>query len=103
MVPSAPWGRTTAAHCGHLLALEPADRYLRFGYAASDDQIRRYAEQLNFERDDIFGIYNRRLELIAMAHLAYTTPLAPELRGVRCLGALSARGAATVRACSSGP
>ena len=57
----------------HLLALEPADRYLRFGYAASDDQIRRYAEQLNFERDDIFGIYNRRLELIAMAHLAYTT------------------------------
>ena len=57
----------------HLLALEPADRYLRFGYAASDDQIRRYAEQLDFERDDIFGIYNRRLELIAMAHLAYTT------------------------------
>ncbi len=57
----------------HLLALEPADRYLRFGYAASDDQIRRYADQLNFDRDDIFGIYNRRLELIAMAHLAYTT------------------------------
>ncbi|MEG0787750.1 MAG: GNAT family N-acetyltransferase, partial [Comamonas sp.] len=26
----------------------------------------------NFERDDIFGIFNRRLELIAMAHLAYT-------------------------------
>ena len=57
----------------HLLKLDATDRYLRFGYAASDDQIRRYAEQLNFERDDIFGIYNRRLELIAMAHLAYTT------------------------------
>ena len=54
----------------HLLALEPSDRYLRFGYAASDDQIRRYAGQLDFERDEIFGIYNRRLELIAMAHLA---------------------------------
>jgi RimJ/RimL family protein N-acetyltransferase len=55
----------------HLLALEPHDRYLRFGYAASDQQIERYVDQLNFERDDIFGIYNRRLELIAMAHLAF--------------------------------
>ena len=48
------------------------DRYLRFGYPASDEQIRRYVDQLDFDRDDIFGIYNRRLELIAMAHLAYT-------------------------------
>ena len=56
----------------HLLALGEHDRYLRFGYAASDEQIRRYAEQLNFERDEIFGIYNRRLELIAMAHLAFS-------------------------------
>lgn len=56
----------------HLLLLEPADRYLRFGYAANDEQIRRYAEQLNFDRDEIFGIYNRRLELIAMAHLAFS-------------------------------
>ena len=56
----------------HLLQLEPADRYLRFGYAANDEQIRRYAEQLNFERDEIFGIYNRRVELIAMAHLAFS-------------------------------
>ena len=54
----------------HLLALEPQDRYLRFGYAASDEQIGRYVAGLNFERDEIFGIYNRRLELIAMAHLA---------------------------------
>ena len=54
----------------HLLALDSHDRYLRFGYAASDEQIRRYAASLNFERDEIFGIYNRRLELIAMAHLA---------------------------------
>jgi RimJ/RimL family protein N-acetyltransferase len=55
----------------HLLQLEPADRYLRFGYAATDEQIRRYTEQLDFDRDEIFGIYNRRLELIAMAHLAF--------------------------------
>jgi RimJ/RimL family protein N-acetyltransferase len=55
----------------HLVALEEHDRYLRFGYAATDEQIRRYVEQLDFDRDDIFGIYNRRLELIAMAHLAF--------------------------------
>ena len=55
----------------HLLQLEPPDRYLRFGYAATDEQIRRYTEQLDFDRDEIFGIYNRRLELIAMAHLAF--------------------------------
>ncbi len=54
----------------HLLALEPPDRYLRFGYIANDVQICRYVEQLDFETDEIFGVYNRRLELIAMAHLA---------------------------------
>jgi GNAT superfamily N-acetyltransferase len=57
----------------HLLALEPDDRYLRFGYTASDEQVLRYVERLDFERDDIFGIYNRKLELIAMAHLALGT------------------------------
>ena len=57
----------------HLLALEPADRYLRFGYSAGDVQIQHYADHLNFDRDDVFGIYNRRLELLAMAHLAYAS------------------------------
>ncbi len=55
----------------HLLALDTHDRYLRFGYSASDEQIRRYVDGLDFERDELFGIYNRRLELIAMAHLAF--------------------------------
>ena len=57
----------------HLLALNAPDRYLRFGYAANDEQIHRYVHGLNFERDEIFGIYNRKLELIAMAHLAFST------------------------------
>ena len=56
----------------HLMALEPGDRYLRFGFMANDAQIERYAESLNFERDEIFGIYNRRLDLLAMAHLAFS-------------------------------
>lgn len=55
----------------HLLTLSESDRYLRFGYPASDEQIRRYVEQIDFERDEVFGIFNRRLQLIAMAHLAY--------------------------------
>ena len=54
----------------HLLALEPHDRYLRFGYAATDAQIERYVWGLNFERDEIFGVFNRRLALVAMAHMA---------------------------------
>ena len=55
----------------HLLALDEHDRFLRFGYAARDEQIQRYVLQLDFERDEIFGIYNRKLEMIAMAHLAF--------------------------------
>ena len=57
----------------HLLSLSPQDRYLRFGYMANDEQVQRYVDGLNYERDDIFGIYNRKLELIAMAHLAFST------------------------------
>ena len=57
----------------HLLALEPQDRYLRFGYQASDTQIERYVDGIKFDRDEIFGVYNRKIELIAMAHLAYAT------------------------------
>ena len=54
----------------HLLALDPQDRYLRFGYAANDEQIQRYVDGLHFERDEIFGIFNSRLDIVAMAHLA---------------------------------
>lgn len=46
---------------------------MRFGYPATDAQIARYVDSLDFERDEIFGIFNRRLHLIAMAHLAHLT------------------------------
>ena len=55
----------------HLAQLDERDRYLRFGYLASDEQMRGYVEALDFERDEVFGVFNRRLELIALAHLAY--------------------------------
>jgi len=57
----------------HLMRLEPRDRYLRFGYSATDEQVRRYVRLLDFGRDEVFGIFNRRLELIAMAHVAFST------------------------------
>ena len=56
----------------HLLDLSEHDRYLRFGYAANDEQIQRYVDKLDFERDEVFGIYNRKLTLLAVAHLAYS-------------------------------
>jgi GNAT superfamily N-acetyltransferase len=76
----APWvaviRRLGVRHRGriirHLQALDEHDRYLRFGYLASDVQIQTYGDSLNFEDDAIFGIYNRRLELVAMAHLAHS-------------------------------
>ena len=54
----------------HLLALTETDRYLRFGYAASDAQLAQYADTIDFSRDEVYGVFNRRLELVAAAHLA---------------------------------
>lgn len=56
----------------HLMALDVSDRYLRFGYPATDAQMSKYVDMLDFEQDEVFGIFNRRLELIAMAHLAHS-------------------------------
>lgn len=61
----------------HLIALGANDRYLRFGYLATDAQISKYVDMLDFEQDEVFGIFNRRLSLIAMAHLAHSV-VAPE-------------------------
>jgi GNAT superfamily N-acetyltransferase len=77
----APWipirslsPRHRARIAAHLLSLPERDRYLRFGYAAGDAQIQRYVDGLDFDRDEVFGVFNRRLVLIALAHLAYPRP-----------------------------
>jgi GNAT superfamily N-acetyltransferase len=54
----------------HLVALNETDRYMRFGYPATDAQMSKYVDMLDFDNDEVFGIFNRRLDLIAMAHLA---------------------------------
>jgi GNAT superfamily N-acetyltransferase len=59
----------------HLLSMDAQDRYLRFGYPASDEQIHKYALGIDFNRDEVLGIFNRRLQLVALAHLAYGQPL----------------------------
>lgn len=56
----------------HLLHLSAEDRYLRFGYAATDEHIIAHVETLNFEHTNVFGVFNRQLKLVAMAQLAYT-------------------------------
>lgn len=78
--PAKPWHwlpvRTLGEHhrsrvLDHLLTLGDQDRHLRFGHVASDEQIGRYVAQLDFGRDEIFGVFDDRLTLVAMAHLAF--------------------------------
>jgi ribosomal protein S18 acetylase RimI-like enzyme len=76
----------------HLLALSDQDRYLRFGHAASDAQIAHYVEQIDFERDEVFGIFNRRLELVAAAHLAAAPGSTEAEFGVSVLAKARGRG-----------
>ena len=64
----------------HLMSLPESDRYLRFGYAASDAQLAHYTDLIDFSHDEVFGIFNRRLQLLAMAHLA-TLPSAAKEAG----------------------
>jgi GNAT superfamily N-acetyltransferase len=83
----------------HLMALAEGDRYLRFGYPATDAQIAKYVDSMDFERDEVFGIFNRHLELIAVAHLAHPgagkgTPPRPQMSefGVSVLPKARGRG-----------
>jgi RimJ/RimL family protein N-acetyltransferase len=55
----------------HLLLLDDEDRRLRFGTQTPDEVIHRYVEQLDFNRDVVFGVFDGNLRLIGMAHLAY--------------------------------
>jgi GNAT superfamily N-acetyltransferase len=72
LIPIRSLGENHRARIGaHLLSLSPRDRYLRFGYTPQDAHIQHYVAGLDFERDEIFGIFNRKLKLLAVAHLAY--------------------------------
>jgi RimJ/RimL family protein N-acetyltransferase len=78
--------------CKHLLALNTKDRVLRFAHAASDEQIRHYASQIDYSQDEVFGVFDRGLRLVAMAHLAFAPDgLAAEF-GVSVLERVRGRG-----------
>jgi len=55
----------------HFLALEEKDRLLRFGSKLSDELVTRYVENIDFSRDTIFGVYDRKLRLLGAGHLAF--------------------------------
>jgi RimJ/RimL family protein N-acetyltransferase len=55
----------------HFLALEPDDRRLRFGAPLSDDAIRALEERIDFDRDEVFGITDEDLRLVAVVHVAF--------------------------------
>jgi RimJ/RimL family protein N-acetyltransferase len=91
--------RSLAAHHrpaiqAHLLGLDEADRYLRFGRVANDAQITDYVEKIDFDLDEVYGVFNRKLELIAMAHLAHLrqTDAQPRLAEFGVSVSKSARG-----------
>lgn len=54
----------------HLMQLDERDRFLRFGSPVSSEQMARYVASIDFKRDEVFGIFNRKLQLVAVAHLA---------------------------------
>lgn len=82
----------------HLLALDAADRRLRFGLPRGDASIQEYAQRIDFDRDAVFGVFDDEAVLVGAAHLARTARFAEvglsvlrAHRGVGIGGALLAR------------
>lgn len=63
--------RHAPAMLRHLLALPERDRYFRFGYLPSDEQIERFIARLDHSQCTLFGIFDSRLELLGLAQLSY--------------------------------
>lgn len=54
----------------HFCALDATDRRLRFGSMISDAGIVQYVEQIDFDRDAVFGVFDDDLHLDGVAHVA---------------------------------
>ncbi len=65
----------------HFLALEEKDRLLRFGSKLSDELVTRYVEHIDFSRDTIFGVYDRKMRLLGVGHLAFAPREASPVSG----------------------
>lgn len=55
----------------HFLALDDADRLLRFGTVLPDEQIHAYVAKIDFSRDIVFGVMSRVFQLVGVGHLAF--------------------------------
>jgi GNAT superfamily N-acetyltransferase len=55
----------------HFLQIEGRDRLLRFGSPITDEQVTKYVDSLDFERDIVFGVYNQVFRLVAVGHLGF--------------------------------
>ena len=55
----------------HFLALDDADRLLRFGTVLPDEQIHAYVAKIDFKRDIVFGVMSRVFQLVGVGHLAF--------------------------------
>ena len=55
----------------HFLDLDDSDRLLRFGSVLPDDRLELYVSSIDFERDMLYGVYNRMFRLVAVGHLAF--------------------------------
>lgn len=58
----------------HFLALGSEDRRLRFGFPARDSTIERYVNNMDFERDAVFGVQGDARHLDGVTHLALIEP-----------------------------
>ena len=94
----------TSEYLTHLLALSPGDGHLRFGATLSADAIADYVNGIDFDTDEVFGVYGDQLRLVGAAHLGFRGETAelgvsvlPEARGRGTGGALVARAAEHAR------
>jgi GNAT superfamily N-acetyltransferase len=88
----------------HLLALDAADRHLRFAHVLPDEGVRQYVEDIDLTRDVVFVVTDTNLAIIGAAHLAREEGHAElgisvlaQSRGQGIGGALLARCAARTR------
>jgi GNAT superfamily N-acetyltransferase len=74
----------------HFLLLGPEDRHLRFGGMISDQGIADYVAGIDFDRGEVFGVFDDDLGLVGACHVALSEGMA-EL-GVSVLSGNRGRG-----------
>lgn len=64
----------------HLLSLSDSDRYLRFGYPISSEQIEKYVERsFDLEKSQWFGMYDDDERIVASVHAVMVTSTKAEM------------------------